>query len=36
MERWVPVFWILGLGIAVFALIMLMDFLKERFKRKRK
>jgi len=35
MERWIPVFWILGLGIAVFGLIMLIDFLKGLFKKKK-
>jgi hypothetical protein len=36
MERWIPVFWILGLGIGVFALILLLDLVKERFKKKKR
>lgn len=36
MERWIPVFWILGLGIFVFGLIMLLDFVKEHLKKRRK
>jgi len=35
-ERWIPVFWIIGLGIGVFALILLLDLVKERFKKKKR
>jgi len=33
MEKWVPVFWILGLAIGFFAVLMLIDYIKTRGKR---
>jgi hypothetical protein len=35
-ERWMPVLWIIGLGVGVFVLILLLDLVKERFKKKKR
>lgn len=32
MEKWQPIFWILGLTVAFFAVLMLLDFIKTRGK----
>jgi hypothetical protein len=34
MEKWEPVFWIIGLCVVFFAILMLLDFLKTKNKRK--
>jgi hypothetical protein len=30
MEKWVPIFWILGISIGFFAVLMLVDYLKSK------
>jgi LPS O-antigen subunit length determinant protein (WzzB/FepE family) len=35
MERWAPIFWILGISIAFFAVLMLVDYLKTKSKGKK-
>jgi hypothetical protein len=30
LEKWVPIFWIIGLCLAFFAVLMLLDFIKTR------
>jgi len=30
MEKWEPIFWIIGLTLALFTLLMLLDFIKTR------
>ena len=30
MEKWIPIFWILGLCLAFFGILMLIDYLKNR------
>jgi hypothetical protein len=36
MERWIPIFWILGIGVGVFCLIILTEYLRAgRDKKKR-
>jgi hypothetical protein len=32
MEKWVPVFWIIGLFLGFFAVLMLLDYLKTKKK----
>jgi len=33
MEKWLPIFWILGLCIGFFAVLMLTDYIKSRKKK---
>lgn len=33
MDKWVPIFWILGLCIAFFAVLMVMEFFKAKRKK---
>lgn len=30
MDKWVPIFWILGLCIAFFAVLMIMEYIKSK------
>lgn len=34
MEKWMPIFWIIGISLAFFALLMVFDFLKSKKKKK--
>ena len=34
MEKWMPIFWILGIGIAILALLLVIDLLKSNKKKR--
>ena len=34
MERWIPIFWIIGGGIGILALVLFVDSLKDKMKKR--
>jgi len=34
MEKWIPIFWIIGLGVGLFLFLLFIDFLKGTLKKR--